>query len=231
MKDRLVLILLSLVIILLFTINGFILYDIPNRGTYGDMFGGVNALFSGLAFVGIVYTFLLQRRDLNNSKEDFKIHQFENNLNSLINSHLKIVEQLSYKANNSEIIKGREVFKVVFESKKQMGKICFEEEDNLGHYFRNIYRILKIISRESFKGNELEIKKRRYLYSNLLRSILSSYELKAILYWCIQDEEKIFVEYINKYSFLKHISNDLKDVSLHPNLKKTAFYPNKNWEN
>ena len=231
MKDRLVLILLSLVIILLFTINGFILYDIPNRGTFGDMFGGVNALFSGLAFVGIVYTFLLQRRDLNNSKEDFKIHQFENNLNSLINSHLKIVEQLSYKANNSEIIKGREVFKVVFESKKQMGKICFEEEDNLGHYFRNIYRILKIISRESFKGNELEIKKRRYLYSNLLRSILSSYELKAILYWCIQDEEKIFVEYINKYSFLKHISNDLKDASLHPNLKKTAFYPNKNWEN
>jgi len=231
MKDRLVLILLSLVIILLFTINGFILYDIPNRGTYGDMFGGVNALFSGLAFVGIVYTFLLQRRDLNNSKEDFKIHQFENNLNSLINSHLKIVEQLSYKANNSEIIKGREVFKVVFESKKQMGKICFEEEDNLGHYFRNIYRILKIISRESFKGNELEIKKRRYLYSNLLRSILSSYELKAILYWCIQDEEKTFVEYINKYSFLKHISNDLKDVSLHHNLKKTAFYPNKNWEN
>ena len=172
MKDRLVLILLSLVIILLFTINGFILYDIPNRGTYGDMFGGVNALFSGLAFVGIVYTFLLQRRDLNNSKEDFKIHQFENNLNSLINSHLKIVEQLSYKANNSEIIKGREVFKVVFESKKQMGKICFEEEDNLGHYFRNIYRILKIISRESFKGNELEIKKRRYLYSNLLKRIL-----------------------------------------------------------
>ncbi|MDT0123890.1 hypothetical protein Q9R46_14610 [Paenibacillus sp. RRE4] len=33
-------------------------------GTFGDMFGGVNALFSGLAFVGLIYTILLQKQDL-----------------------------------------------------------------------------------------------------------------------------------------------------------------------
>jgi hypothetical protein len=34
------------------------------QGQFGDMFGAVNALFSGLAFAGIVYTILLQRKEL-----------------------------------------------------------------------------------------------------------------------------------------------------------------------
>lgn len=33
-------------------------------GAFGDLFGSVNALFSGLAFVGLVYAILLQRREL-----------------------------------------------------------------------------------------------------------------------------------------------------------------------
>ena len=35
-----------------------------DRGTFGDTFGGINALFSGLAFAGIIYTILLQRKEL-----------------------------------------------------------------------------------------------------------------------------------------------------------------------
>ena len=34
------------------------------RGQFGDMFGAVNALFSGLAFAGVVVVIFLQRRDL-----------------------------------------------------------------------------------------------------------------------------------------------------------------------
>ncbi|UKS30063.1 hypothetical protein LOZ80_14440 [Paenibacillus sp. HWE-109] len=34
------------------------------RGIFGDMFGGANALFSGMAFAGILYTIYLQRKDL-----------------------------------------------------------------------------------------------------------------------------------------------------------------------
>ncbi|WP_145047877.1 hypothetical protein [Paenibacillus xylanexedens] len=41
-------------------------------GTFGDMFGGVNALFSGLAFVGLIYTILLQRRELARQEEASK---------------------------------------------------------------------------------------------------------------------------------------------------------------
>lgn len=34
------------------------------RGTFGDMFGALNALFSTLAFAGFIYTIQLQRNDL-----------------------------------------------------------------------------------------------------------------------------------------------------------------------
>lgn len=36
----------------------------PERGTFGDMFGSINTLFSGLAFAGVVTTLFLQRQDL-----------------------------------------------------------------------------------------------------------------------------------------------------------------------
>ncbi len=40
------------------------------RGTYGDMFGGVNALFSGLAFAGLIFTILLQRKELELQRQE-----------------------------------------------------------------------------------------------------------------------------------------------------------------
>ncbi|MBI9084695.1 MAG: hypothetical protein JEZ11_13955 [Desulfobacterales bacterium] len=40
------------------------------RGTFGDMFGTINALFSGLAFAGVIYTILLQTQELKYQRED-----------------------------------------------------------------------------------------------------------------------------------------------------------------
>jgi uncharacterized membrane protein len=59
--------LISVIIIVgLWSLNFYLLNDIGevNRGTFGDMFGSVNALFSGLAFAGIIITILLQRKEL-----------------------------------------------------------------------------------------------------------------------------------------------------------------------
>jgi hypothetical protein len=41
-------------------------------GTYGDMFGLLNCLFSGLALIGVAYAIVLQRRDLLNQQLDMK---------------------------------------------------------------------------------------------------------------------------------------------------------------
>jgi hypothetical protein len=42
----------------------WLLPDWQTRGQFGDVFGVVNALFSGLAFAGLIYAILLQRQDL-----------------------------------------------------------------------------------------------------------------------------------------------------------------------
>lgn len=38
--------------------------DLEQRGQFGDLFGVVNALFSGLAFVGLIITIRQQHLDL-----------------------------------------------------------------------------------------------------------------------------------------------------------------------
>ena len=52
-------------------INKFI--DEPtNQGTFGDMFGAVNALFSGLAFAGLIVTLLYQKEELKLQREEYE---------------------------------------------------------------------------------------------------------------------------------------------------------------
>lgn len=53
--------------------SGFVLYNIDKRGTFGDMFGAVNALFSGLALAGVIYAILLQHRELGIQIEELEL--------------------------------------------------------------------------------------------------------------------------------------------------------------
>ena len=47
------------------------------RGSFGDMFGAVNTLFSGLALAGVVYAILLQRRELALQREELSMTRGE----------------------------------------------------------------------------------------------------------------------------------------------------------
>ena len=55
----------------------FLPYDENERGTFGDQFGAVNALFSGLAFAGLIFTIILQRRDLKLQRRDLRLQREE----------------------------------------------------------------------------------------------------------------------------------------------------------
>jgi len=50
----------------------FFLDDWTARGTFGDLFGAVSALFSGLAFAGFIYANHLQKRDLDHQRAELK---------------------------------------------------------------------------------------------------------------------------------------------------------------
>ena len=51
--------------------------DWPTRGTFGDAFGAVNALFSGLALAGVVYAIILQRNELALQREELSATRAE----------------------------------------------------------------------------------------------------------------------------------------------------------
>ena len=87
------------------------------RGTFGDMFGAVNALFSGLAFAGLIVTLLYQkeelklqreelaqtREELKGQREEFeeqnktmKRQRFENTFFNMLSLQQEITHNLSY---------------------------------------------------------------------------------------------------------------------------------------
>lgn len=53
------------------------LADWQTRGQFGDVFGAVNALFSGLAFAGLIFAILLQREDLELQREELSLTRAE----------------------------------------------------------------------------------------------------------------------------------------------------------
>jgi len=59
---------LILLVVIIWGLSAFaIMLGLGNwsdRGTFGDLFGAVNALFSGLAFAGLIYTIIQQKEDL-----------------------------------------------------------------------------------------------------------------------------------------------------------------------
>lgn len=48
-----------------------------DRGTFGDMFGAVNTLFSGLAFAGIIYAIFLQSKELSLQRQELAMTRDE----------------------------------------------------------------------------------------------------------------------------------------------------------
>ncbi len=87
------------------------------RGTFGDMFGAVNALFSGLAFAGLIATLLYQREELKLQREELaqtreelkgqreefeeqnktmKRQRFENTFFNMLSLQQEITHNLSY---------------------------------------------------------------------------------------------------------------------------------------
>ncbi len=80
-KNSVWVLLVGLVFLVLLLWGGcwFLLADAPansqfsDRGTFGDMFGSVNALFSGLAFAGLICTLIVQMKELKSQRAELEL--------------------------------------------------------------------------------------------------------------------------------------------------------------
>jgi hypothetical protein len=65
------------VFVLYFNTVKFFYPKMSERGLFGDMFGGINAIFSGLAFLGIIYAIILQGEELRLQREELELTRKE----------------------------------------------------------------------------------------------------------------------------------------------------------
>jgi len=103
-----------------------------------------------------------------------------------------------YQTNAKEYEKEREGGKENELINKSYTKFYNHYQSDLGHYFRNLYNILKFIDKKN-PGD-------KYFYSNLLRAQLSPYELIMLFYNSLsQFGEEKFKPLMEEFHFLQNI--------------------------
>lgn len=216
---------------------------LEKTGLLGDSAGLINALFSGLAFGGVILTIIWQIKNDNRGKINAQRLQFENTFFNMTQTFEHIVEGLVIEKidiqggdtgtlflnyYSSEIsteqgdctgteIKGRAVFKYIYQQRKLEGKLLRDAivesglapyeialKGILDHYFRYLYRILKFIDETDLIDAE-----QKYRYASMFRAQLSEFELVLIYYNGVSQmgSEKL-KPLLEKYSILKNIRLD-----------------------
>jgi len=234
-----------IVLLIWFAAWYFVLYSSyklswPNKGSFGDAFTAVSALFSGLAFVAVVITLYMQSKSIISTKKDQEKQNFENKFFQLLNIQNQIlngIEMPQTMGGNEVVRKGKLVFRVLYDELNKSYKSInnnSNENDNLkkiqetyrtffknyqsefGHYFRHLYHIVKFI-------NESNISEKQF-YTNLLRAQLSSPELLLLFYNCLSEYgNSKFKPLVEKYALLENMPDDIIDERHKKFYKEGAF--------
>jgi len=190
------------------------------RGQFGDMFGAVNALFSGFAFAGIVYTILLQKSDSDQQKEELRNQgrridrqQFESSFFYLFDRHTRRVDNNAIYFNGNQY-EGADIFEKLFEGFQIMAVIEAPEEelqyasalekayedimsDDSGRalvfaadYLRSLYQLIDFIDGSNLLSDE----KDKYL--RILATSLSHVESTVLAYVLAFSARDYVEEYI-----------------------------------
>ena len=84
---------------------------------------------------------------------------------------------------------------------------------DLGHYFRNLYRIIKMVDEKKFSDNIEDDFRIKYSYTSIIRSQLSDDEIKWLFFNCLSKKgSEKFKPYIEKYTLLKLIPRNTEPV-------------------
>lgn len=129
------LLLLWFAIIFIWAASGWVLFSEKERGTFGDMFGAVNALFSGLAFATLIYTAWMQREELALQREElaatrtelegqkiqlseqtatFALQRFEDSLFALLRTQGEIVSSMQVADGAGNVWRSRNCFEALY---------------------------------------------------------------------------------------------------------------------
>lgn len=213
----------------------------PSLGEFGDVYGALNTLFSGLAFSGVIISIVIQSIELRATRKEMnsQVLQFEQQTEAM---QKQVFESSFFSMMNlhndiSSNLRSKDQFKILFWNlngiaektphyKKTLiehlnsvyEKFMEEAYSDIGHYFRYIYQIMKFIDKSKLSEDEKSV------YMNILRAQFSNYELLLLFVNCLcykrSDKFKCLVE---KYGFFEHIyETDLNTFMINMNTYKIA---------
>ena len=101
----------------------------------GDSFGILNSLFSGLAFVALIFTIDQQNEDIKNTKKEMQNQNFENHFFNLLKIHNDLVSnfrQINLLDNGEKhYMYGGEAISFFLDKFKEGGTIFYQVDDKL----------------------------------------------------------------------------------------------------
>lgn len=150
--------------------------DWTQSGTFGDTFGALNAVFSGLALAGVIVTILIQRTELKNQRLELALQRNEmketrkefllNRTTTLVYNQLdrfeKAISEFTIKTPHDTILKGNDAILYLEDSKHLVFTQNDENEEKYKADMKTaIIKLLKI-----YKLNVSEINKFSHSISN-----------------------------------------------------------------
>jgi hypothetical protein len=227
------------IVVILWGLNWYVGIKSPcfsnwsDRASFGDMFGVVSALFSGLAFAGIIITIFLQtkelalqrqeledtRTEIRGQKDQLIIQNDDNKFFQLLTIHNQIIDgMLENKINHvGAVVELRGRNKIDDMYRKLKGKV--EEKTRAGGDERQKIDILVMLF------NDLQLDMDHYFrslynivdfiensslrdkqfFSNIIRSQLSLSELCFVFYDCLLPGRERNKTLVEKYALLRDI--------------------------
>lgn len=192
---------------------------IARLGQTGDIFGGVNALFAAMAFIGVAVAAYFQYRTLQLVERNHRIEVFEPLFFKLLDqvdgtfsggfvipgqggkvsastfAETMIVQLAQIAPTLGTVPKGQARSLVA----TRWGEGRERNSELLGPYFRSLFQVFDFIDR-----SELDTA-RKIRYSNIARSSMSSAQLRLLMLNCCTDRGEEFLKLVEKYGLLKYL--------------------------
>lgn len=188
--------------------------SVSQTASFGDSFGIINSLFSGLAFAGLIVTIIIQRQELTESRNVFKSQKFEDAFYRLLEFYKTNLNEISVHDNTDDkYYKGvgglsyqiRKLSSHIHAYSKNLRNNIDNETHNVllfaaiqktlipqSRYLGTLESILYLIM------NELDNKQDRHFYLKILASQLTVHEIRYIFYRClVSNTDAPLVELVN----------------------------------
>ncbi|SHO65841.1 Putative phage abortive infection protein [Pseudoxanthobacter soli DSM 19599] len=212
-------------------------------GAWGDFFGPISALFSGLSFAGVIFTLFYQI-------SSFRKQEYASHRDRFEATFFQMIELLNKSRN--EITIGPPVYQSTFRGYEAISNIVriikesdyinsfsfyMEDEDSsklllsfefrsdvfdayhtiIGPYFRIMYNILRIIYSDDVLREPDKI-----FYANLFRASLNADELALTALNGLMPESADLSKYIRHFHLLKYYPTD---TGLGQTMREKRIYP------